>query len=340
MFKSPKKIHPLMNFSIRICEDCNVISKENHLQTEFSDLSRSLEFFVPYYDSIQYLTECLLSLSAQSDGNFKVTVIDDGSSDGQAASLIEGMNDSRFLYVKNIRNLGVPGNFQKCVDSSTSVWVVIIGHDDKLPPDYVQSIRHHLFDLSFGFLQPKVEIIDSAGVRNENLVDRVKFYIRAAITGSQKQSKALTGIRVEPKAIIPWFLIGNPFYFPTIVWNRSVLQNFGFKQDLPITLDYDLIFRILNNGFSIKFLEDTTAIYRRHSESASEKLTSMVERLDEETRVLKSFLLQMEEPTLLIKLIVLMRPTIRFHAIVLALTDLRYGRFVSAQRYLRQCFRI
>jgi hypothetical protein len=118
------------------------------------------------------------------------------------------------------------------------------------------------------------------------------------------------------------------------------LQNFGFKQDLPITLDYDLIFRILNNGFSVKFLEDTTAIYRRHSESASGKLTSMIERLDEETRVLKSFLLQMEEPTLLIKLIVLMRPTIRFHAILLALSELRYGRLVSAQRYLRQCFRI
>jgi glycosyltransferase involved in cell wall biosynthesis len=317
-----------------------VISEGNHLQKEFFDLSRSLEFFVPYYDSIEYLTECLSSLNAQSDGNFKVTVIDDGSSNGQAASLVDEMKDNRFLYIKNVRNLGVPGNFQKCVDSSTSDWVVIIGHDDKLPPDYVQSIRHHLTDMTFGFLQPKVEIIDSAGARNENLVDRVKFYIRGAITGSRKQSKALTGIKVEPKAIMPWFLIGNPFYFPTIVWNRSVLQNFGFKQDLPITLDYDLIFRFLNNGFSIKFLEDTTAIYRRHSESASGKLTSMMERLDEESRVLKSFLLQIEESTLLIKLIVLMRPTIRFHAMVLALNDLRYGRFVSAQRYLRHFFKV
>jgi hypothetical protein len=204
----------------------------------------------------------------------------------------------------------------------------------------VQSIRHHLNDLTFGFLQPKVEIIDSAGVRNENLVDRVKLYIRAAITRSRKKSKTLTGISVEPKAIMPWFLIGNPFYFPTIVWNRSVLQNFGFKQDLPITLDYDLIFRILNKGFSIKFLEDSTAMYRRHGKSASGKLTSMVERLDEETRVLKSFLHQMEEPTLLIKLIVLMRPTIRLHAVVLALSDLRYGRLISARRYLMQSFRI
>jgi glycosyltransferase involved in cell wall biosynthesis len=303
-------------------------------------LSKGLEFFIPYYDSIEYLTECLSSLRDQSDSNFKATVIDDGSSDGQAAALVEGMNDSRFLYIRNTRNLGVPGNFQKCVDMSTFDWVVIIGHDDKLPPDYVQSIRHHLNDLTVGFLQPKVEVIGSAGVRNENLADRVKFYIRGAITGSRKQSKTLTEIMVAPKDVMPWFLIGNPFYFPTIVWNRSVLQNFGFKQDLPITLDYDLIFRILNKGFNVKFLEDTTAIYRRHSESASGKLTSMMGRLDEETRVLKSFLLQMEEPTLLIKLIVLMRPTIRFHAMVLALSDLRYRRFVSAQKYLMQCFRI
>ena len=317
-----------------------MISNEGGSQREFSDVSKSLEFFVPYYDSINYLSECLSSLSAQSDRNFKVTVIDDGSSDEQAASLIEGMKDSRFLYVKNVRNLGVPGNFQKCVERSTSDWVVIIGHDDKLPPDYVRSLRHHLNDLTVGLLQPKVEIIGSSGVRNRNLADQVKLYIRGSIIRRQKKGNTLTEMRVEAKAVIPWFLIGNPFYFPTIVWNRSVIQDFGFRQDLPITLDYDLIFRILNNGFSVKFLEDTTAIYRRHSESASGKLTSMLERLDEETRVLKSFLVQMDEPSKLLKLIVLMRPTIRFHAMVLALSDFRYGRLDSAQKYLRQCFRI
>ena len=317
-----------------------MISNEGGSQRKFSDVSKSLEFFVPYYDSINYLSECLSSLSAQSDRNFKVTVIDDGSSDEQAASLIEGMKDSRFLYVKNVRNLGVPGNFQKCVERSTSDWVVIIGHDDKLPPDYVRSLRHHLNDLTVGFLQPKVEIIGSSGVRNRNLADQVKLYIRRSIIRRQKKGNTLTEMRVEPKAVIPWFLIGNPFYFPTIVWNRSIIQDFGFRQDLPITLDYDLIFRILNNGFSVKFLEDTTAIYRRHSESASGKLTSMLERLDEETRVLKSFLVQMDEPSKLLKLIVLMRPTIRFHAMVLALSDFRYGRLDSAQKYLRQCFRI
>ena len=316
-----------------------MLSHGSNLQQEFPNLSKGLEFFIPYYDSIEYLTECLSSLRDQSDSNFKATVIDDGSSDGQAAALVEGMNDSRFLYIRNTRNLGVPGNFQKCVDMSAFDWVVIIGHDDKLPPDYVQSIRHHLNDLTVGFLQPKVEIIGSTGVRNENLADRVKLYIRGAITGSRKQSKTLTEILVAPKDVMPWFLTGNPFYFPTIVWNRSVLQNFGFKQDLPITLDYDLIFRVLNKGYNVKFLEDTTAIYRRHSESASGKLTSMLGRLEEETRVLKSFLLQLEEPTLLIKLIVLIRPTIRFHALTLALSDLKHGRFVSAQRYLRQCFR-
>jgi hypothetical protein len=71
---------------------------------------------------------------------------------------------------------------------------------------------------------------------------------------------------------------------------------------LPITLDYDLIFRILNNGFNVKFLEDTTAIYRRHDESVSGKLTSMIGRLEEETRVLRSFLREMKEPTLLIRI--------------------------------------
>jgi hypothetical protein len=177
-------------------------------------------------------------------------------------------------------------------------------------------------------------------MKNENLADQVKFYIREAIIRRIKSDNSLREIVVDPKALIPWFLIGNPFYFPTIIWNRSVLQKFGFNQDLPITLDYDLIFRILNNGFNVKFLEDTTAIYRRHEGSVSGRLTSMIGRLEEETQVLKSFLRQINEPTLLIRLIVLLRPTIRFHAMVLAFSELKNGRLISTQRYLRQFFRI
>ena len=330
----------LTNFDVKTCHHYKVSSKRNNLPVDNYYSSNSLEFFVPYYDSLNYLIECLSSLSAQDYPNFKVTVIDDGSSDNQAAAFVNGMKDSRFFYIKNFRNLGVPGNFQKCVDTATSDWVVIIGHDDKLPSNYVRSISLHLDDLSIGFLQPKVEIIDSNGIRNRNLVDLVKAFIRKFMTGRQKNNKTLGETKIESKAIMPWFLFGNPFYFPTIVWNRTVLQEFGFKQDLPITLDYDLIFRILNNGFSIKFLEDTTAIYRRHDESASGKLTLMVERLEEEAQVLKSFLRQMEKSSLLVKLIVLFRPTIRFHALVLAFTEMRYGRFMMSIRFLKQFFKI
>lgn len=301
----------------------------------------SLEFFIPYYNSPDYLSECLLSLRAQSAPDFKVTVIDDGSIDNQAELLVDGMKDSRFLYMKNSRNLGLPENFQKCVDMATSDWVVIIGQDDKLPTDYLKSLSPHLDDLSVGFLQPLVEIIDSKGNINRNLVDKVKSSIRDRIVASKKSGRTLGGrAKVGADAIIPWFLFGNPFYFPTIVWNRTVLQDYGFNKNLPITLDYDLIFRILNDGHSVSFLNDTTAMYRRHSESASGKLTAMLERLDEETRVLKSFGMRMEDAPRLDKLIISFRPTIRFHAMVLSLSEIRYGRLFSGIRYLKEFFRI
>ena len=300
----------------------------------------SLEFFIPYYNSFDYLNECISSLKEQDFHNFKVTIIDDGSSDDQAELLVNQMQDSRFSYIKNLENLGLPGNFQNCVNRATSDWVVILGQDDRLPPNFARSLSNHLLDLSVGFIQPKVEIIDLAGEYNRNLADFVKLIIRKCIIGRKKDKVLQGAIKIKSQKIIPWFLIGNPFYFPTIAWNRSVLQDFGFNQDLPITLDYDLIFRILNSGLGVTFLQDTTVFYRRHNESVSGKLTSMLDRLDEETRVLKTFGVQMERTSQLIKLIILIRPTIRFHALTLTLSEMKSGRIISAKRFLKEFYRI
>lgn len=325
---------------LKLCHYCDMDDLSQYDPDSIYPDSDVLEFFIPYHNSFNYLVECLSSLKAQDFPTFKVTVIDDGSSDDQAELHIIQMQDSRFSYIKNSENLGLPQNFQKCVDRARSDWVVILGHDDRLPPDYVRSLSIHLHDKSIGFIQPKVDVIDSAGGKSHNLADSVKFFIRKCIIWAQKNKKSQVAIKIESRAILPWFFFGNPFYFPTIVWNRTVLQSFGFNQNLPITLDYDLIFRILNNGFSVTFLQDVSAIYRRHGESASGKLTSMLERLDEETRVLKTFGVALEKNSLLMKLMILIRPTIRFHALVLTLSEIKSGRIRSANRFFTRFYKI
>jgi GT2 family glycosyltransferase len=258
----------------------------------------------------------------------------------RACDFVNSLKDSRFSYIRNDHNLGLPGNFQNCVNLAKSDWVVILGQDDSLPPNYVSSLLTHLRASDIGFIQPKVQVVGPDGGKNRNLADTTKTVIRNCIALGQITNWRESEIEVNSSAIIPWFLVGNPFYFPTIVWNRSVLQDFGFNLDLPVTLDYELIFRILNSHFKVLFLRDTTAIYRRHQESASGKMSNMLERLREETRVLKSFKTQSEEFSLIHIFIIWMRPTIRLHALVIAIGQIRSRNFLQGRKFAKEFFKI
>jgi len=321
------------------CHNLVVKDKHEFRSQDIEDCANSLEFFIPYYNSYNYLVECLLSLASQDLPNFKVTIIDDGSSDNRAGQFIEEMQDSRFLYIRNSHNIGLPRNFQKCVESATSDWVIILGQDDVLPHDFVKSLFSHLGDLTVGFIQPRVEIIDSRGKISKNSVDSIKSIIRKCmISNLRRKNHEETG-KLRSASILPWFLIGNPFYFPTIVWNRARLQEFGFRQDLSVTLDYELIFRFLNNNSSVLFIEDATAYYRRHDASASGKMSSMLQRLEEEMRVTKSFKNDLINSSILINSILIIRPTIRCHALVIAFLEMKSRNFRSSLRYASEAFK-
>ena len=305
---------------------------------DFEKSGKSLEFFIPYFESYDYLVECLLSLRSQDLANFNVTIVDDGSSDNRAEEFIKGMQDSRFLYVKNKQNLGLTKNFQKCVDLATSDWIIILGQDDQLPIDFVRTLYPHLNDLTLGFIQPRVKVIDFKGNVNKNLADLIKTIIRKCILFFHGGISLRSARRISPSSIMPWFVLGNPFYFPTIVWNRAFIKDFGFRHDLPITLDFELIFRFLNNNFELLFLEDSTAYYRRHEASASGNMSTMIQRLEEETRLTKTLSRDLKNPSPILRSILLIRPIIRSHALVLAFHEIRTKNFSSALRYLKIAF--
>ena len=86
------------------------------------------------------------------------------------------------------------------------------------------------------------------------------------------------------------------------------------------------------------FLEDSTAYYRRHEASASGNMSTMIQRLEEETRLTKTLSRDLKNPSPILRSILLIRPIIRSHALVLAFHEIRTKNFSSALRYLKIAF--
>jgi len=75
----------------------------------------TVDVLMPYYGDVSMMQDAVRSVIAQSDPNWRLTVVDDGNADG-VPEWFAGLGDDRVRYLRNERNLGVTGNFNRCLD--------------------------------------------------------------------------------------------------------------------------------------------------------------------------------------------------------------------------------
>ncbi len=98
---------------------------------------------IPTYNRSTHLDNCLSSIvtsAAYSDIDFEVCVSDNCSED-ETQKIVSGYFQLLPLkYSKNERNLGIPLNFLKVVSMAEGEFVWLIGDDDLLMPNALQSL--------------------------------------------------------------------------------------------------------------------------------------------------------------------------------------------------------
>jgi glycosyltransferase involved in cell wall biosynthesis len=203
------------------------------------------------------------SVLAQDDPNWRLTVVDDRSPD-DVGPWFATLGDERVRYLRNPENLGLTGNFNRCVELVEQDLAVLMGCDDRLLPNYVRTIRAmHAADPGAGILQPGVRVIDGAGRPARTLVDEAKRRIYAP-----RGPAALTG---EDLAVS--LLRGDWLYFPSLAWRADVLTSVRFRRDLRVIQDLALLMELVLRG--VRLVTDDRADdrvcfeYRRHAASES-----------------------------------------------------------------------
>ena len=247
-----------------------------------------VDIVIPYYDGFDYLREAVESVKAQTFTAFRLLILDDATPGNQASNYIHSLNDTRITYLANPINLGLPGNFEKARTSIASKYGVILGQDDRLLPRYLERMilaadQHP----GAALIQPKVQVIDAGGESTFPLPDKIKDVLRKLSTRFAKSistdKDSPSTYLVESKLAISMIMLGDFLYFPTIMWRSEMLVRHPFRQDLPVTLDIDLIVNLLISEGDLLLVEEPLAQYRRHDQSRSEKPELKLSRLREES---------------------------------------------------------
>src|SRR5438552_8302595 len=94
---------------------------------------------IPTYNGAAYLTDCLDSVVSQTYSSFEVLVVDDCSADASAEiARTYARRDSRIRVFVNETNLGLVGNWNRCVQLARNEWIKFVFQDDLIRPECLE----------------------------------------------------------------------------------------------------------------------------------------------------------------------------------------------------------
>jgi GT2 family glycosyltransferase len=231
---------------------------------------------MPYYGDVSLMQDAVRSVLAQEDPSWRLTVVDDGTAEG-VPEWFAGLGDDRVRYLRNEHNLGVTGNFNRCLELVEHELVVLMGCDDLVLPNYVGTVRAVHRDLpDADIIQPGVLVVDGAGEPVRTLADEVKRRIYAPRVDGRL---SMAG---EPLAVS--LLRGDWLYFPSLCWRASAVTKVRFRDELRVIQDLALLIELTQQGSRLA-VDDTVCFkYRRHVASESSAAAVAGSRFEEAER--------------------------------------------------------
>jgi len=234
----------------------------------------TLTFALPFYSGIAYLPRALASLRAQRDPDWRAFVCDNASPEPGLGAMVAALGDARITYVRNATNLGMAGNFNRCLDLADTDLVTLLHADDELEPGYAGAFR-------------------AAAAR---FPDAVALFCRATIIGERSQRLLsipdLVKDRITPIGDAPTLLRGEPalrallrgnfIVAPTLCFRRQILGARRFPAGYKFVLDAMLTTDLLLAGEALVGLPERLYRYRRHGGNATEAMTRDQVRFREE----------------------------------------------------------
>jgi glycosyltransferase involved in cell wall biosynthesis len=221
-----------------------------------SDQAPRVSVCIPTYNRSAYLRQALDSALAQTFGDFELLVVDDGSPDDTGAVAAEyARRDPRVRYVRNPTNLGMVGNWNRCVALARGEYVALLHDDDLWAPGMLAATAGALAaHPAAAFAYGAAEEIDDAGV----VVGMRRSLPRSAVLApAQAFAHLLAFNSVPPPAIL--------------VRASAYAAAGGYDPEVGFTVDWDLWLRLASR-YPVVYVDQIVARYRLTDASNTKRL--------------------------------------------------------------------
>lgn len=205
---------------------------------------------IPTYNRAGMIGRAIESALGQTYRNIEVIVIDNSSSDNTDA-VVAAYTDERLTYVKNEKNLGLFGNFNRCIELATGKFLHILHSDDYIVPDFTARC------VAFFHEHPSVVMTST----------------RARIVGDSFEKDCSCSdndlVYPAPEGFRRLLAARSYIICPSVMVRRDIYEEVGpFSLEYPYLSDFYQWLRIAR-GHNIGFVSGVCVFYREgeHSET-------------------------------------------------------------------------
>ena len=198
-------------------------------------------------DAHATIGQAVASVLGQTLRDLELVVVDDGSVDG-TGELLAGVDDPRLRVVRNEEALGLAGALNVGIGESRGRYIARLDADDVARPPWLERLAARMGSA------PAAAVVGTGAIDfgDDGRVGRVH--------------RMPSGARAVRWAA----LFSSPFFHPTVMVDRQVLDAHGLRYDTSFaeSEDYDLWSRLLAVADGDN-LREPLVLYRRHPAQAS-----------------------------------------------------------------------
>lgn len=188
---------------------------------------------IPAYNNAAYIKDTVMSILEQTYQNIELVVVDDCSTDN-TVEVLETIQDERLKIYKNEHNLGMVGNWNRCLELATGEYVKLICADDMIHKDAIEK------EAKMMYKHPTVNLVES----DTTLVD-----INGKKTGQFRRyhkSGIVNGVKLAKKSMLLKNFYGAPVN--NLIRRSTLEKTGGFDTTFTYILDFDMWLRLSCTG--------------------------------------------------------------------------------------------
>jgi len=220
-----------------------------------NDENRELPFVsicIPTYNRAAMVGDAIRSALSQTYPRLEVVVVDNASTDGTAL-VVASFSDPRLRFERNEQNVGLFGNFNRCIEVAKGSLIHILHSDDMIPPGFTRTC------VEYFLAHPEVAMT----------------FTGAVIEGAEDIQPAARGedrIYHPPEGFRAILRDGGLVACPSVMVRREVYTEIGpFSTEYPYSSDLYHWLK-LSRRHAIARVGGTSVTYRQGTHTESYRL--------------------------------------------------------------------